>query len=677
MIERLLPYFKGYERQAMLAPLSVAMETVCELILPLLMAGIIDDGILAGNMNIILRTGILMVVISLLSLLGGILAARFTAQAAQGVGANLRQAQFDKVNQFSFADIDRFSSASLITRMTNDVTRIQMVVSICLRMLIRSSVMMIVAVVVSMSIDRTLASYVFMIIPVVGVVLLLLMKICNPLFKKFQKAFDDLNHSIQENLIAIRVVKAFVREGHEKNKFQKANDNLTNTGLDAIMKVLFMSPVLSMGISLATVVILYQGGIRVLDGRLEVGQLSSLLTYIFNILFSVMMVGMALLQYTRAKASADRIFEVLDAVPSVRDKEPEPAAQAAEQQPEPIRSQPAPEAAGEEEAPEEEEEEYSVLELMAMAVGYNKRSWGTGFHKNSELDKPAIEKPDFLDKSKPDQPEQTIPVPAAQPAEPAIDFDALPTRGKVEFRNVTFKYEQSGSGDDVLRDISFTAQPGQVVAIVGGTGVGKSTLVNLIPRFYDVTGGQVLVDGVDVRDYPLQVLRKKVGMVLQKNVLFTGTIRENLLWGDPEASEEAMIQAAKDAQAYDFIMERPDGFDTYIEQGGVNVSGGQKQRLCIARAMLRKPQILILDDSTSAVDSATEARIRQSFRDNLMDTTVILIAQRISSVRDADMILVLEDDSLAAMGTHDQLMATSPVYQEIYNSQQEGVNQNG
>ena len=347
------------------------------------------------------------------------------------------------------------------------------------------------------------------------------------------------------------------------------------------MRVMLMNPVLMMGISVATVLILYNGGILVIQGELAVGQLSSLLTYIFNILFSVMMVGMALFQYTRAKACADRIFEVLDAQPDI------------------------------------------------------------------------------------------------QNGAETLSAGARPVKGLVEFKNVSFKYRATGTGDDVLRNISFTAKPGQTVAIVGGTGVGKSTLVNLIPRFYDVTGGQVLVDGEDVRDYALEDLRKKVGMVLQNNVLFSGTIRENLLWGDENATEEEMIQAAKNAQAYDFIMSFPEGFDTRLEQGGVNVSGGQKQRLCIARAMLRKPEVLILDDSTSAVDSATEALIRQSFHDNLKDTTVILIAQRISSVRDADQIIVLEDDTIAAMGTHDELMATSSIYQEIYYSQQEGVKDNG
>ncbi len=579
MIKRLLPYLRGYRRQAVLAPLSVSVETVCELILPLLMAAIIDDGIQKGDMNAILKNGVLMLAVSMLSLAGGILAARFAAQAAQGLGANLRQAEFERINAFSFGDIDRFSTASLVTRMTNDVTQIQNMVAMCLRMLVRSAVMMIVAIIVACSISVKLAAYVLVIMPLVVAMVGLMMKFIGPLFGVMQKKIDGMNQVIQENLIATRVVKAFVRQEHEREKFKAANDALTQAGLNAIMRMMAMMPLMMLGMNIATVLILYNGGHMVLRSELEIGQLSSILTYIFNILFSVMMVGMALLMFTRAKASAGRIFEVLDAKPAIAD--------------------------GAEEMPEQKE------------------------------------------------------------------------RGLVEFRKVCFKYAAGGTGDDVLRDISFTALPGETVAIVGGTGSGKSTLVNLIPRFYDVTEGAVLLDGRDVRDYKLDDLRGRIGMVLQNNVLFSGTIRENLLWGNPEATEEEMIQAAKDAQAYDFVMSFPDGFDTHMEQGGVNVSGGQKQRLCIARAMLRHPEVLILDDSTSAVDSTTEGLIRQSFHENLKDTTVLLIAQRISSVRSADRILVLEDDTIVASGTHDELMQTSSVYQEIYYSQQEGVKENG
>ena len=395
-----------------------------------------------------------------------------------------------------------------------------------------------------------------------------------------QTKIDGLNNTLQENLVAIRVVKAFVREDHERKKFQRSNDELMMAGLNVGMKVIAIMPIMMLAMNGATVAVLYLGGKMVMAEGFLLGDLQAFINYIFQILMSVMMVAMALLQLTRAQACAHRINEVLSAEPSVENK---PQAQ--------------------------------------------------------------------------------------RPAQ-----DELPApRGRVEFRDVSFKYARAGTGDDVLSQISFTVEPGQFVAIVGGTGTGKSSLVNLIPRFYDVTGGAVLLDGLDVRDYPLEQLRDRIGMVLQNNVLFTGTIRENLLWGRPDATEEEIIQAAKDAQAYDFIMGLPDGFDTMLTQGGTNVSGGQKQRLCIARAMLRKPAVLILDDSTSAVDSATEAAIRQSFASNLKDTTVIIIAQRISSVQYADEVLILDDGRIAGRGTHEQLLAGNAIYQEIYQSQQEGV----
>ena len=449
MIKRLFSYAGEYKKYVFLAPLFVILETAGELALPLLIAKIIDDGIMMGNLPMIYRIGVYMVIMAVAAVFLGAFGAKFGSYGSIGIGANLRQAEFRNISRFSFADIDYFSSASLVTRLTNDVTNVQNFVMMMIRMLWRT---------------------------------------------------------------------------------------------------------------------------------LAVGTLSSIVTYIFNILISIMMIAMVLLQYVRASACAERIFEVIDKEPSIEDGED------------------------------------AVSELPAPA-------------------------------------------------------------GQVEFRHVNFKYKAGGSGDDVLHDINFVARPGQTVAIVGGTGVGKSSLVNLIPRFYDVTGGEVLLDGVDVRKYPVEALRKRIGMVLQNNVLFSGTIRENLLWGDPDATEEQVIQAAKDAQAYDFIMSFPDGFDTHMEQGGVNVSGGQKQRLCIARAMLRKPAVLILDDSTSAVDSATEAAIRESFKKNLKDTTVILIAQRISSVQSADQILVLDEGTIAGHGTHDELMKSNAIYQEIYWSQQEGVSE--
>ena len=574
MIRRIFSFARQYKRYVALAPLFVVLETLFELILPLLMGKIIDDGIMAGNLPVIFALGGAMIVMALASTVTGICSAKFAALASIGIGANLRRAEFERISQFSFADIDRFSSASLITRLTNDVTNIQNFSAMCIRMVFRTFTQMIVALVVVFVLEWRMGLILLVALPIVGVGVGAIMYVCHPLFSAMQKRIDQLNEKVQENLVGIRVVKAFVREDHERGKFKTANDNFTRAGLSAVMRIVLLDPIMMTGITIVTALVLYFGGHMVLGGSLEIGELSSINTYIFSILFSVMMLAMALLQYVRASACAERIFEVLDTEPSIADG----------------------------------------------------------------------------------------------------DAKELPTpQGKVEFRDVRFKYVATGTGDDVLEGVSFTAQPGQVVAIVGGTGTGKSTLVNLIPRFYDVTGGAVLLDDLDVRDYPLEALRSRVGMVLQNNVLFSGTIRENLLWGDPNATEEQLIQAAKDAQAYDFIMSFPDGFDTYIEQGGVNVSGGQKQRLCIARAMLRKPAVLILDDSTSAVDSATEALIRQSFRDNLKDTTVILIAQRISSVRDADQILVLDDGVIAGHGTHEELMAGNAIYQEIYWSQQEGV----
>ena len=464
--------------------------------------------------------------------------------------------------------------------MTTDVTNVQNAYQMILRIAVRAPLMLICSMIMCFFISAELSMIFLAAIVVLAAALIFIMMHATPIFSEVFRKYDDLNASVQENVSAIRVVKAFVREDHERKKFQRSNDELMMAGLNVGMKVIAIMPIMMLAMNGATVAVLYLGGKMVMAEGFLLGDLQAFINYIFQILMSVMMVAMALLQLTRAQACAHRINEVLSAEPSVENK---PQAQ--------------------------------------------------------------------------------------RPAQ-----DELPApRGRVEFRDVSFKYARAGTGDDVLSQISFTVEPGQFVAIVGGTGTGKSSLVNLIPRFYDVTGGAVLLDGLDVRDYPLEQLRDRIGMVLQNNVLFTGTIRENLLWGRPDATEEEIIQAAKDAQAYDFIMGLPDGFDTMLTQGGTNVSGGQKQRLCIARAMLRKPAVLILDDSTSAVDSATEAAIRQSFASNLKDTTVIIIAQRISSVQYADEVLILDDGRIAGRGTHEQLLAGNAIYQEIYQSQQEGV----
>ena len=578
MLKRLASYLKGYTGYAVASPLLVVLETACELVLPLLMARIINQGIEGNDMTVIWQSGALMVAVALAATVVGGYAARCATFAAQGLGANLRQAEFEKIASFSFSDIDRFSSSSLITRLTNDLTNIQNVAIMCLRVLIRGVTMTVASVILTLAISPKLALVVCVVLPFMAVALGLLMKICFPLFEKMQKTLDHLNETVQENLIAVRVVKSYVREDHERRKFMDANDGFTTAGLNAVLRMVAIQPVMMICFSVATVLVLYNGGNMVLGGELEIGYLQTVTGYIMQILMSAMMIGMAVLQYTRAQASIRRVFEVLDAQSAITDGG-----------------------------------------------------------------------------------ETSLPAP----------------QGRVEFRDVSFRYQTEGAGEDVLKHINLTVEPGEFVAIVGGTGTGKSSLVNLIPRFYDVHSGKVLVDGLDVRDYPLDGLRGRIGMVLQNNVLFSGTIRENLLWGNENATEEELIQAAKDAQAYDFIMSFPEGFDTYLEQGGVNVSGGQKQRLCIARAMVRKPAVLILDDSTSAVDSATEGRIRESFRQNLKGTTVIIIAQRISSVQYADKIVVLDEGTVADVGAHSELMERSPIYREIYDSQQEGGGDNG
>ncbi len=575
MLSLFLTHLEGYKKDAIKSPILIILEVICELLLPLVMAEIVDVAIPSGDTGYIFQLGALMLVLAGFSMACGVLAAKYAAFASQGFGGNLRQCLFDKVQEFSFADIDRFSSASLITRMTNDVNAMTMMLAMGLRMLVRAPVMLIAALGVSLYLNARLAIILLVIIPVMAAAIALLMKVCTRLFDLMQQKIDGLNNVLQENLVAIRVVKAFVREDHERKKFNRSSDELMTAALKVGVRVIAIMPIMMLCLNGATLAVLYFGGRMVMDAAFDLGDLQAFLTYIMQVLMSVMMVAMSLLQLSRAQACARRIDEVLDAVPSVQDK-PESA---------------------------------------------------------------------------------SLPAP----------------QGRVEFQDVSFKYAAAGSGDDVLSHISFTVEPGRFVAIVGGTGTGKSSLVNLIPRFYDVTGGSVLVDGVDVRNYPLEELRSRIGMVLQTNILFTGTIRENLLWGRPGATEEEMIQAAKDAQAYDFIMNLPEGFNTRLTQGGTNVSGGQKQRLCIARAMLRKPAILILDDSTSAVDSATEAAIRESFHKNQADTTVIIIAQRISSVQYADEILILDDDHIAGRGTHDELLANNRIYQEIYQSQQEGV----
>ncbi len=577
MVKKLSAYIKGYEKAVQFAPLLCILEVLCELCLPLLMARIINDGIRGtGGMQAILKTGALMVCIALGSMASGVLAARFASKASQGFGANLRRALFNHVQTFSFADIDRFSSASLITRMTNDVTTIQMTFNMSLRIVTRAPVMLLAALVVCVKLNRRLTLLLLGVILVMSILIGLLIRMCSKLFVIYQTRIDALNHTVQENLIAIRAVKAFVRAAYEKQKFRASNDALTQAGIRASGRVVLHQPIMMLSFNAAIIGVLWVGGQDVMQGVMPIGDLASFIAYIAQILMSVIMLAMSLIALTRAIACVRRVFEVMDTVPSIQNAE---------------------------------------------------------------------------------KAEQTK-LPAA--------------KGKIEFAKVSFRYTASGTGDDVLSHIDLTIEPGEFVAIIGGTGVGKSSLVNLIPRFYDVTDGEVRIDGKNVKEYPVVALRQRIGMVLQNNVLFSGTIRENLCWGRADAGEAALVQAAKDAQAFEFIQTLPEGFETHLAQGGVNLSGGQKQRLCIARAMLRKPAILILDDSTSAVDSTTEGAIRTSFQQNFKDTTVVLIAQRISSVQYADKIVVLDDDHIVGVGTHAELLQGNKIYQEIYQSQQEG-----
>lgn len=578
MIKKLAVYLREFSRDAWLAPLFILLEVGCEMIQPLIMAKMIDEGINGtAGLPFILRCGAALILLACCSLFFGVRSSRHCATATQGFGRNLRGALFRKIQTFSFNDIDRFSSASLITRLTNDVNTMQITLGIALRMMVRTPIQLVAAFVICLSMNARLTIVLAVALPTMVAVVTVIMRKSRQLFVTFQERIDGLNDTVQENLVAIRVVKAFVRAEYEKEKFRKANDKLRDAGISVAEHMIAIFPVMMIVLQLSTIAVYWFGSGFIAEGTMLTGELSSYIGYISQVLMSVFMVSNSLRMATRAVACGNRILEVLETEPDITDGD--------------------------------------AAELPAQ-------------------------------------------------------------KGSIEFRNVSFKY-RSGTGDDVLHDVSFTVEPGQFVAIMGGTGTGKSSLVNLIPRFYDVTEGQILVDGMDVRDYPVKALRSRIGMVLQNNVLFSGTIRENLLWGKPDATEEEMIEAARDAQAEEFILRQPDGYDTFLEQGGVNVSGGQKQRLCIARAMLRHPSILILDDSTSAVDTVTEAAIRESFHKNLKDTSVIIIAQRISSVESADKIIILDDDHIVAEGTHEELLESSPIYQEIYQSQKEGVISNG
>ena len=572
MIKKLVSHLGEYKRAAILTPIISALEAVMDVLLPTIMAFIIDQGIEKGDMNAVIKYGLLTFLVAAIALLLGVLAGKFAAEASTGLAGNLRDAMYENIQHFSFSNIDKYSTAGLVTRMTTDVTNVQNAFQMIERMCVRAPVHLVFALLMASAISGTL-SLVF----VVAIVFLVavLASIMIPTFKIFDRVFknyDNLNASVQENISAIRVVKSFVREHFENEKYTTACESLYKQFVSAESRLSFNNPAMLTAVYGCNIALSWFGAKYVLHGAITTGQLNALFGYIMNILMALMMLSMAFVMIAMSAASAKRIVEVLD--------------------------------------------------------------------------------------------EHTDLPPAKQPVQQVAD-------GGIEFEHVTFKYKH-GSGQPVLNDITFSIKPGETLGIIGGTGSAKSSLVQLIPRLYDAETGTVKVGGVDVRDYNLDVLRREVSMVLQKNVLFSGTILDNLRWGDENASEEECIRVAKLACADEFIERFPDKYNTWIEQGGSNVSGGQKQRLTIARALLRKPKVLILDDSTSAVDTATDAKIRKAFREEIPGTTKIIIAQRISSVQDADRILVLENGQINGLGTHAELLATNAIYQEVYNSQTQG-----
>ena len=572
MIKKLVSHLGEYKRAAVLTPLFAALEAIMDVLLPTIMAFIIDQGIEKGDMNAIIRYGLLTFLVAAIALVLGVLAGKYAAEASTGFAGNLRDAMYENIQHYSFSNIDKFSTAGLVTRMTTDVTNVQNAFQMIERMCVRAPVHLVFALTMAVVIGGPLA-LVFVVAVVFLVVVLAAIMI--PTFRIFDRVFknyDNLNASVQENVSAIRVVKSFVREGFENEKYTAACESLYKQFVNAESRLSFNNPAMLVAVYGCNIALSWFGAKYVLHGAITTGQLNALFGYVMNILMALMMLSMAFVMIAMSAASAKRIVEVLD--------------------------------------------------------------------------------------------EHTDLPPAKQPVQQVAD-------GSIQFDHVTFKYKH-GSGQPVLNDISFTIRPGETLGIIGGTGSAKSSLVQLIPRLYDAESGTVRVGGVDVRDYNLDVLRREVSMVLQKNVLFSGTILDNLRWGDANATEEECIRMAKLACADEFIQRFPDKYNTWIEQGGSNVSGGQKQRLTIARALLRKPKVLILDDSTSAVDTATDAKIRKAFREEIPGTTKIIIAQRISSVQDADRILVLENGQINGLGTHAELLATNAIYQEVYNSQTQG-----
>ena len=572
MIKKLVSYLGEYKAASIKTPLFAALEAIMDVLLPTIMAFIIDQGIEKGDMNAIIKYGLLTFLVAVVALALGVLAGKYAAEASTGFAGNLRDAMYENIQHYSFSNIDKFSTAGLVTRMTTDVTNVQNAFQMIERMCVRAPVHLVFALTMAVVIGGPLA---LVFVVAVAFLVAVLAAIMIPTFRIFDRVFknyDNLNASVQENVSAIRVVKSFVREGFENEKYTAACESLYKQFVNAESRLSFNNPAMLVAVYGCNIALSWFGAKYVLHGAITTGQLNALFGYIMNILMALMMLSMAFVMIAMSAASAKRIVEVLD--------------------------------------------------------------------------------------------EHTDLPPAKQPVQQVAD-------GSIQFDHVTFKYKH-GSGQPVLNDISFTIQPGETLGIIGGTGSAKSSLVQLIPRLYDAESGTVRVGGVDVRDYNLDVLRREVSMVLQKNVLFSGTILDNLRWGDANATEEECIRMAKLACADEFIQRFPDKYNTWIEQGGSNVSGGQKQRLTIARALLRKPKVLILDDSTSAVDTATDAKIRKAFREEIPGTTKIIIAQRISSVQDADRILVLDNGQINGLGTHAELLATNAIYQEVYNSQTQG-----
>ena len=572
MLKTLGKQLQGFRKDSILTPLFMILEVIMEMIIPLMMAAIIDNGVNKGDIHYIYKTGFLMVIAAGIGLMAGVLGGKYGAKASAGFARNLRKGMYENIQTFSFANIDKFSTAGLVTRMTTDVTNIQNAYQMILRMCTRAPFSLICAMVMSFLISPKLASVYLIAVLVLGSILAIIVRFGMKYFNEVFPKYDDLNESVQENVSAIRVVKAFVREDYERERFTKASGNLYKMFVKAESIVTLNSPFMTATVYTCIMLISWLGAKMIVNSSLTTGELMSLLTYCMNILMSLMMLSMVFVMISMSIASAKRITEVLE-------------------------------------------------------------------------EKSSLTNPENPDKVVPD--------------------------GSITFDHVNFSYHE-GAEEWVLKDINLDIHSGETVGIIGGTGSSKTSLVNLISRIYDVSEGSVSVGGKDVRSYDLETLRNEVAVVLQKNVLFSGTILENLRWGDKDASHEECIRACKLACADDFIESFPDGYDTYIEQGGTNVSGGQKQRLCIARALLKKPKILILDDSTSAVDTATDARIRKAFKEEIPGTTKIIIAQRISSVEGADSIIVMEDGQVNGFGTHEELLENNEIYRDIYESQTSG-----